>query len=465
MTAASVGQKVVSFIFFTLIARHLGAELTGKYFFALSFSTIFVVFVDLGLTNVLVREGARLKEKIQSYFSTILSVKLVLGILAYAAAALVINLMDYPIEIKRLVYLSAVTMLFDSLHLTLYGILRAVGDLKYEAASIVGSQILTFTLGSVFLYLNFPLIFLILAFTIPSFLNVCFAALVLFQKYRIALTPRYEADTFKYLSRVAIPFALAAVCARIYSYIDSVLLSKLIGDTAVGWYSISYKITYAFQFVPLALVAALYPRFSDYFTRDKERLAYLFQQAMKYLLIIVFPIAVGIGVLARDIVLALYTSGYSNSILPLQILLIGLVFSYVSFPIGAFLNACNRQAAQTAIVVSVMILNIVLNLLLIPRLGVVGAAVAALVGNVCLTVSGYVIVPRLAKISHRFLFRTLCQLIVATAVMGVTVWYVNLMSHFTVAILAGAVVYPLMLLATRTVTRQQLQEAIRLVRR
>jgi len=67
--------------------------------------------------------------------------------------------------------------------------------------------------------------------------------------------------------------------------------------------------------------------------------------------------------------------------LPLQVLLAGLVFSYISFPIGAFLNACNRQATQTAIVFFVMILNIALNFFLIPRYGVVGAAVSALAGN------------------------------------------------------------------------------------
>ena len=68
MTMASVGQKIISLVYFTLIARHIGAEDTGKYFFALAFTTVFVVFVDLGLTNVLVREAAKAREKIQAYF-------------------------------------------------------------------------------------------------------------------------------------------------------------------------------------------------------------------------------------------------------------------------------------------------------------------------------------------------------------------------------------------------------------
>jgi len=465
MTMASIGQKVISFIYFTLIARSVGAESTGKYFFALAFTTVFVVFVDLGLTNVLVRESAKAREKIQAYFSTILSVKIVLGIISYIAAVVVINIMGYPVETKQLVYLSAVTMLFDSLHLTLYGVLRAIGDLKYEAISITVSQLLTLALGSTFLFLGFPLVFLILAFTIPSFLNVCFVTVVLYKKFKINLTPHYDKKIFKYIGRIAIPFAFAAIFARIYSYMDSILLSKLAGDVAVGWYSIPYKITYAFQFVPLALVAVLYPRFSECFVLDRGRLSYIFERGIKYLLIIVFPIAVGIGVLSSDIILSFFTDEYINSILPLKILLAGLVFSYISFPIGAFLNACNRQVTQTIIVGIVMIINISLNVALIPVYGVVGASVTALVGNILLTVLGYAVVPKITKISHSFLLKTFLQIFLSAAVMGVSVWYVNKFVYFGVAIIIGAIVYMLMIFLTRTITKSQINEAVLMLRR
>ncbi len=465
MTMASVGQKIVAFVYFTLIARNIGAEGTGKYFFALSFTTIFVVFVDLGLTNVLVREAARMKEKMQQYLSTILSVKLFFGVITYIVAVITINLLGYPIETKHLVYLSAVTMLFDSLHLTIYGVLRAIGDLKYEAIGIVSSQLITLILGSIFLYFGYPLIFLILAFTIPSFFNVLFAATVLISKYKISLKPKFEKETFLFISKIAVPFALAAVFARVYSYIDSVLLSKLAGDVAVGWYSIAYKITFAFQFVPLALVAALYPRFSEYFKNNKSKLSFAFEQSLKYLLIIAFPIVFGISILAKDIVLTLYTEEFINAILPLQILLAGLIFSYVSFPIGAFLNACDRQKTQTTIVGIVLSFNVVLNLILIPKFGVVGAASAAAIGNVLLTILGYAVAPSISKIRHSFILKTFIQLLVSASVMGVFVWYINKLSNFILAILVGAVVYPFMLFITRAVTKRQLREAILFVKR
>ena len=465
MTVASVGRVVISFVYFAAIARTLGPAATGKYVFALAFTTVIVVFVDLGFTNVLVREAAKAREKIQSYFSTILAVKIFLGLGSYIAAVVIINWLGYPAETKHLVYLSAVTMLFDSLHLTLYGVLRALGNLRYEAFGIVGSQFLTLILGGIFLLWRLPLIFLILAFTLPSFLNVIYVTIVINKKYKINLTPRYDRKVFLFLGKIMVPFALAAVFARVYSYIDSILLSKLAGDAAVGLYSIPYKITYAFQFVPLALMAALYPRFSEYFSSDKSRLAYIFERGIKYLLIIIFPITVGIGVLANDIILTFFTDAYINSVLPLRILLVGLVFSYVSFPIGAFLNACNKQAVQTAIIGLVMVINIILNVILIPQSGIIGAAAAALAGNSLLAALGYIVVPKIASVSHRFLLKTFFQVSFAAVVMGAVVWYINIRHHFVFAIFIGAMVYPVMLFVTRAVTKRQLREAVIMIKR
>lgn len=461
---ASVGQKIISFVYFTMIANHLGAENTGKYFFALAFTTVFVVFVDLGLTSVLVRESAKHREKIQSYFSTILSVKIGLGILTYIATIVTINLMGYPEETRHLVYLSGVTMLFDSLHLTLYGVLRAIGNLKYEAIGIVGSQFLTLTMGTAFLYLNFPLFYLILAFTISSFLNVLYVTYILYKKYKINLTPHYDREIFVHIAKIALPFAFAAVFARVYSYIDSILLSKLAGDVQVGLYSVPYKITYAFQFFPLALMAVLYPKFSEYFATNKQKLAFVFERGIKYLLIIVMPITFGIGVLSHDIILTFFRPEYVNSQLPLQILLVGLIFSYISFPIGAFLNACNRQVTQTTIVGLVMVINIILNVLLIPYYGVVGSAISALVGNMFLTILGYIFVPKVTAVSHWFIIKSILQIGISGVAMAIVVWGANLYYHFIFAIIVGAIIYTMMLFVTGAITKRQVKEAILMVR-
>ncbi|MBI5254421.1 polysaccharide biosynthesis C-terminal domain-containing protein, partial [Candidatus Falkowbacteria bacterium] len=203
--------------------------------------------------------------------------------------------------------------------------------------------------------------------------------------------------------------------------------------------------------LPLALGASLFPRFSEYFVSDKQKLARAFEQGMKYLMLIVFPIAIGIGVLAHNIVITLYKEQYINSVLPLQILMVSLVFLFLSGPVSTLLNACDRQVTQTSIIGFVALTNITLNILLIPRFNVVGAASAALVGNFLIFAIGYYFTPKITQISHKYLFKTVLQIALSAGVMGLVVYQINQLSNFIIAILVGGVIYCAMVFITRVV--------------
>jgi len=452
MTMASIAQKVISFVYFTIVARSIGPENTGKYFFALSFTTVFVVLVDFGLTNVFIRESAREPQDTKRYLQTVLSAKIFLGLFTYLIAVLTISLLGYTVETRHLVYLSALTMLFDSAHMTVYGAMRAYGSLRYESYGIIFSQFATMVLGTVFIFAKLPLLFLILAYTIPSALNFIYATYCLNKHFGIKLGLNFDRQILKLFFVMAWPFALGSIFARIYSYADSIMLSKLAGNTAVGLYSIPYKITYAFQFIPLALTAVIYPRFSEYFANDKDKLGKIVSQSIKYLLLIVVPIAFGIGVLGREIIFSLYTSSYANSILPLRILLVGLIFSFISFPLASLLNAVNRQGTQTGIMAVVMVVNLILNILLIPKIGIVGAAISALIGNIMLTLLGFIVAQKITHLPWVEILKNFILILLAGVGMGVVVYFVSLRLHYLVAIFTGIITYPILLFALRLVT-------------
>lgn len=464
MTVASVLQKIIAFVYFAIIARHFGAGDTGIYFFAMSFVTIFSVFIDLGLSNVLVREGAKKIESIEEYLSSIMFVKIFTSVLTYLLIIFFINILNYDFDTKILVYIAGITIIFDSIHLSFYGALRSIGNLFFESIGMFSSQLITMILGSLFIFLKLPLYFLMIAFLIPSFLNVIYSFIIIKIKYNIKLRFLYDREVIKYFFPIAIPFALAAIFNRVYSYIDSIILSKLASAEVVGWYSIPYKTSYAFQFLPIALVAAVYPRFSEYFFNNKERLKYIFENALKYLLILAFPIAVGIFILADDIVLNVFSEEYLNSVLPLKILIFATIFIFTNFLLGAFLNACDRQKTQTILVGIAMVVNIILNFSLIPKYGASGAAISALVGNIFITFVSFFIVPKIIQISFYLLFKTILKLVISSLIMALFVCYTKSVTNFYLAILVGAIVYPLMLFVTKTISRKQVFEAIKLIK-
>lgn len=465
MTGASIGQKIISFFYFSFIARTLGPASTGAYFFALSFTTIFVVFVDLGLTNVLIREAAKEKTALEQYLANTIAIKIFLGLFTYTTMLVYLwwvdpHLYHAPIapQTLSLIYISGITMLFDSFNLTIYGSLRALGKLQYEAIGIVASQFLTLTLGGLFLFFHARTVFLMVAFLVPSVLSSCFAVFVLTVRHGIRLRAHIDPILLRRMVRIGTPFALAAIFARVYGYSDTFLLSRLAGDQVLGWYSIPYKITFAFQFIPLALIAAFYPRLSECYATNKEKIGEMMKQSFVYLWLISFPVVIGIGVLSHDIIIHLYTKSYAPSIMPLRILIVSLIFSFISFPLGACLNACDRQKTQTTIVGIVMVLNIIMNLFLIPHWGAVGAAVSALIGNVLLTVVGYAVVTRVTTMAHREIFMKFFQIFLSAVLMGVVVWLLGKHVYYLVAILCGIPMYVCCLLLTRTISVAMIRE-------
>ena len=80
LTLALVLQKIISFTYFAILARYLGPHSLGQYYFALSFTTIFSILIDLGFANALTREIAKTASTAGKYLSNIMTLKIFLSI-------------------------------------------------------------------------------------------------------------------------------------------------------------------------------------------------------------------------------------------------------------------------------------------------------------------------------------------------------------------------------------------------
>ncbi len=421
LTVAMVAQRILAFIYFTLIARSLGVEITGRYSFALSFALLFSILVDFGLTSVAVRESSRAREKLKEMFDTVLGVKIFLSLVSFAIIFAVINLMGYSTHAKLFVYLAALVMILDSVHLTLYGALRAQFNLKFEAFGIIVSQLISLSIGGIILIFKFHPAYLFLAAGAASILNIAISYSALKFRYGITLFPKISRQIFPYLFKIAFQFALAGVFAKVYSYIDIVLLSYLQGEAVAGWYSIPIKLTFSFQFIPMAMVAAVYPAMSYYYNCSSGRLQQTFEKALVYLAIIALPLTFGTIVLADKIVVALFGSAYDPSIIPLQIMTISLFFAFLDFPVGSVLNACNRQHLQTVCLGFAMLFNLVANLIVIPRYSMIGAASVALATYIILFLSGMILARKTVKYNVANLLWSFFKISAAAALMAFAV--------------------------------------------
>lgn len=440
LTLALIMQKVLSFTYFTILGRYLMPEDLGKYYVAISFTTIFAIFIDFGLFNVLTREVAKFKDEAQKYLSAVLAVKIPMAILVWLLVVLLANALNYPDLTRHLIYLSSVCMILDSFTTTFYSVVRGYHNLKYESIASIIFQLVVMVFGLLALSMDLSLPWILSALVMASVFNFSFSIFVLNSKWNLKIKPAYDFVFIKKLMRLAVPFGLYAIFQRFYMYLDTVLLSGLAGDRFAGLYQIPFKIVFALQFLPMAFTAALYPAMSSYWKSNKEQLAITFERAMKYLIIISLPISIGIASLADKIILV-FKQDYIEAVLLIQIIIMSLLFVFINYPIGSLLNACDKQKINTINMGIVAITSIVMNFILIPRYQAVGASITVLITNILMFALGIYHVPKIIKYDYKAVFLIFSKALFACGIMGVAVYKLRFEVNIIINIFFGAIIY------------------------
>lgn len=440
LTLALILQKVISFTYFTLLARYVGPTNLGKYYFAISFTTIFAIFIDLGLANVLTREVAKEKEKAARWLGNILSLKIPLAILAWIVVFSLINSFHYDPLIKILVYVSSISMVLDSFTSTFFSTVRGFHNLKYESISSVVFQLIILIFGYGALLLGGGLVWAMGALALASVYNFLYSFSVLKWRIKVGLKFLYDRQIIKDILRVSWPFAVYAIFQRLYTYLDSVLLGFLAGDEQVGLYQVAFKLIFALQFLPMAFTASLYPALSAYWHSNRSQLPVSFERAMSYLLIISLPIIVGCLVLSDQIV-SLFSAGYSGARLPLEISIISVFFIFLNFPVGSLLNACDRQRRNTFNMGIVAVLSVVLNLILIPLFQAVGASITVLITNALMFGLGLRVAKKIIPYRSRRNLAVFLKALGASLIMGLVIWLGKNYLNVFLATAIGGLVY------------------------
>lgn len=463
LTAASIGQKLIAFLYFALIARTIGDEATGAYFIALALVTSIGVLDDVGLTAVVIREVAKTPEKTKELLRNVVGIKLITMPITIVLALVLPAWRGFDAQTTMLVDLAIVVMLLDTISITMYGVLRGMHQLKYESIGIFIGQTLTTIVGLIALVSGArDLRLLVLALIVGSGWNALFAIYQVIKRAGWgAFVPSYSQALP--ILKISFVFFLAALFVKIYSYIDSFTIQAYLGNDAVGVYAVAYKFTYAFQFLPLAFVGALYPTMSSLADKPVELNRTLIK-AEWYLSMLAAPIVFGIFALAPEIIDFFYSEAFAGAAPVLSVLIFVLLFIFLDFPIGSLLNATGRQAVKTGLMGGAMIVNVIGNLLLVPKLGIMGAAVSALSTFVFLFAGGWISVMKITKASFIELVKVTGGFFVAGAVMALVVILLKSQIYWMFTIPVGAIVFVGVSFVLKALTVDHLRDAKNLIR-
>lgn len=446
LTVAFILQKVLSFGYFIYIARIIGPVDFGLYDPAKSLIPILLILIDFSLSVVLVREIARKPEKTEDFLANVLSLKTIFAFVIILGMGIFTNFSSFGENqqlIKTVLYLDALIVALDTFTLTFFAVFRGRQNMKFESIGIVGTQILTILFGVAALIFNWGLQALFVAVVIGSVFNFIFSYVMLRKKLRIRVRLGWNIPIIKTFLKTALPFAITAVFVKIYTYTDRYMLLLIEGRAAAGWYAVSHKLTYAIEFIPSAFAVSIFPAMSAFYISSRDKLAKTFERSMHYLTITAIPISIGIFILAEQLIIKISGEAYATSITPWRILIIGLVVLFLNFPVGAFLNACNKQIINTINMGITVVVNVSLNIYFIAVRGFSfnGAATAALISGFVLFFLGLRWVGKINPYNGKMLVRIFIKAIVAGAIMGVLLFLVRDSVSIFISIPGSAIVY------------------------
>jgi len=452
---AQIVGHLLAFFYGAYTARYLGAESFGILSFGLAFTGIFGVFTNLGLGSLTVREVARDKSLASKYLGNIVVIKFILAIVVFGLIVLTINLLGYPEQTMKVVYLLALSIICKGFGGVFGSIFNAYEKMEYNSiGQILNSSLM---LGGVLFAINqrFNVVGFAFLYFIVSAISLIYSFVICVLKFA---KPKIEVDWlfWKRTIKEALPFGLALAFVTTFYWISSVMLSLMKGDVVVGWYNAAYRIVLFLLFIPNTFISSLYPVMARFYIKSEDSLRYSFEKSLQYLTLLALPLGVGTTLLAPRLIFRIFGPEYTNSIGALQILIWSTVFIFMSQPFGNLFNCLNKQSIVTKITAICLGLNVIINLMLIPKYGLIGASIATVFTEfTSLTLSfiwslriGYGI---LKKEFADFLIKVL----ISSALMGI---FVLFFQNLTLWILVpfAALFYFIILYVIRGITKEDI---------
>ncbi len=457
--SARVASRLLALVTVIATGNHLGDVRYGEFQTVVNYTALVAVVVDLGFNTLYVREGARHPGELSRYLNNVLSSKAILAAVGLVVLGLLLGLQGLGGLLLAGFTLMLLTTYSNLLRNTLY----ALQSLTYEAVAIVLEAAVLLSLVIVGIRTHQGVVYFLWAYAASYGFSCLYFVVVLTMRRLVTFGPRLEWPLIRRWFWSGLPFALTFVITTIYFKIDQPLLWALRPHAEAGWYGFAYKPFESILFVPQSMLAVVFPVMSVYYHQAKERLLPTINLFFKALVLLGWPLTVGTFVLAHGLNGLLHL--YPKSEPALQVLALGIVFMFSSNAFIAALNAIDRQVLFTWAAAASMVVNVALNVALIPFFGYIGASWATVATEIVLLSCAYFLVGR--ELYRAPLHRLAWKPILAGLVMGAVLWPLRGITGWGVlpVVLLGGLIYGGAALALRVLEPPELALARAALRR
>ncbi len=377
-------EKAGRILLMVVAAPMLGATAFGSYQFALASTTMLAMFTDLGMAIWTTRALARDRQRASVIVGTALRIRFA-SVLPYLAVVGVAAAIAGPGQTGRALVLLGLAALVNAFIDYFDAIFRGFERLGDEARLNVLRATLIAAGGLGALRLGHSVASLSAGLLCGMVVSGVYGLWVLRRRYGLGLpTGPLDRALARAAAAEAFPLWLAGLLSLLYFKGDVVILKAFAGDAEIGAYSAAYKIFEGLMILPAVLLAATFPPLARARNqRDKQR---RWEAALTTLLLVLGVAVGGVVYLGSGRIIALvYGAGFLRAVASLRVLAVAVPILYLNFGLTHFLIARDLERRNLAFAALMLVVNVGVNLILIPRQGGPGAARATLITEIALT--------------------------------------------------------------------------------
>ncbi len=385
------------------VQNRVGAEMYGFYFSLFNFAFILNFLLDLGINNFNNRSIARDPKLLKDHLAAIIPLKLLLSLI-YAAVVLISGkIIGYSSGQFRMLWILVLNQFLASFIIYFRTNISGLQYFRTDSLLSVMDRTLMILFTGLLLWGNitskpFQIEWFVYAQNASYTLTLITSALIVRYRSGSFITHINLSRSLKIL-RLSYPFALLILLMSLFNRVDSVMLERILEDGKVeaGIYAQSFRIFDAASQFSLLFAMLLLPMFSR-MLRLKQSVNELIRIALPLLMVAGLSMAISCNYYKHEIIDLLYTSHATYSARIFGILMIGFLFVSSSYIYGTLLTANHNLKHLNILAASIVLVNIVLNLILIPRYQALGAAISSLISQSLFAITQLILSVRLLKI-------------------------------------------------------------------
>lgn len=382
-----------------IIARYLGPEQFGLMNYVISYVFLFQVFASFGLDSIETREEARRPEQKDTIIGSAFFVKIVVGIITIALCVGSSWLVESDFSVVMLVLLYSSTIVINSAQVIRNYFFSIVQN-EYVVKTEIFSTIIGIFLKLLLLYVHADLVWFIMVCVMDPIIVAIGYTFAYTRKVASVFQWKVDMQEVCYLIKESFPLLLTNAAVIIYQRIDTVMIGQMIDKESVGYFSVASRFVEILIYIPMVLAQTITPILVKSRERNMEEYHQRAQQFMDLSVWTSLIASVMMTLIAYPLITILFGMEYLPAVIVLQVMSFKAVSVALSNTAGALLVTEGLQKWAILRDGFGCIVCVALNLLLLPQLGIVGAAITAISSNIAAGYVADILIP-----SYRHLFR------------------------------------------------------------